>query len=126
MESGRRHLPHRGVAAARPATRSPSCSRATDRSQLDDRSNVFNTDLLQALELGSMLDVAEAVAQSALQRKESRGSHQRLDYPERDDENYLKHSLATYRGGEPRIDYLRRGDHPLAAGRAGLWGSSAA
>ena len=68
---------------------------------LQDRSNVFNTDLIQALELGCMLDVAAALAQSALQRKESRGSHQRLEYPGRDDANYLKHSLASYRGEEP-------------------------
>jgi fumarate reductase flavoprotein subunit len=69
--------------------------------QLADRSNVFNTDLLQALELGSMLEVAEALAQSALQRRESRGSHQRLDHPKREDDTYLKHSLATYRGADP-------------------------
>jgi succinate dehydrogenase flavoprotein subunit len=72
-----------------------------DNVQLQDRSNVFNTDLIQLLELGCMLDVAEAIAHSAARRKESRGSHQRLDHPERDDQNYLKHSLATYRGGEP-------------------------
>ena len=69
--------------------------------QLEDRSNVFNTDLLQALELGSMLDVAEALAQSALERNESRGSHQRLDHPGRDDDRFLRHSLATYRGADP-------------------------
>jgi fumarate reductase flavoprotein subunit len=69
--------------------------------QLQDRSNVFNTDLIAVLELGAMLEVAEAIAHSAACRKESRGSHQRLDYPERDDANYLKHSLATYRGAEP-------------------------
>ena len=77
-----------------------------DRLQLEDRSNVFNTDLIQALELGSMLEVAQAIAHSALRREESRGSHQRLDYPERDDSNFLKHSLAHYRGAEPPdIDY---------------------
>lgn len=77
-----------------------------DRLQLEDRSNVFNTDLIQALELGSMLEVAQAIAHSALRREESRGSHQRLDYPERDDSNFLKHSLAFYRGTEPPdIDY---------------------
>ena len=69
--------------------------------QLEDRSNVFNTDLLQALELGSMLDVAEALARSALERNESRGSHQRLDHPGRDDARFLRHSLATYRGADP-------------------------
>jgi fumarate reductase flavoprotein subunit len=72
-----------------------------DKVHLQDRSNVFNTDLFSVLELGCMLQVAEAIAQSAARRKESRGSHQRLDHPERDDVNYLKHSLATYRGAEP-------------------------
>ncbi|MGB6395554.1 MAG: succinate dehydrogenase/fumarate reductase flavoprotein subunit, partial [Bradyrhizobium sp.] len=75
--------------------------------QLQDRSNVFNTDLIQTLELGCMLDVASALAHSALERKESRGSHQRLEYPGRDDANYLKHSLASYHGAEPSsISYL--------------------
>ncbi|HEY5307523.1 MAG TPA: succinate dehydrogenase/fumarate reductase flavoprotein subunit, partial [Casimicrobiaceae bacterium] len=75
--------------------------------QLQDRSNVFNTDLIQTLELGCMLDVAEAMAHSALERKESRGSHQRLEYPKRDDASYLKHSLARYRdAGPPSISYL--------------------
>jgi fumarate reductase flavoprotein subunit len=71
------------------------------RLHLDDRSNVFNTNLLQALELGAMLDVAETIAQSALQRTESRGSHQRLDHPRRDDAAFLKHSLARYAGAAP-------------------------
>jgi fumarate reductase flavoprotein subunit len=74
--------------------------------RLEDRSNVFNTDLLQVLEVGCMLDIAQALAHSALQRRESRGSHQRLDHTERDDVNYLKHSLASYRGEEaPAITY---------------------
>jgi len=74
--------------------------------ELHDRTNVYNTDLLQALELGSMLDCAEAVVVSALARKESRGAHQRLDFPERDDGNFLRHSLATFRPGDPpRVDY---------------------
>lgn len=68
------------------------------RVRLDDRSNVFNTDLVQVLELGAMLDVAQAMAESAQQRTESRGSHQRLDYPARDDQAFLVHSLATYAG----------------------------
>jgi fumarate reductase flavoprotein subunit len=74
-----------------------------DKVQLQDRSNVFNTDVIQVLELGCMLQVAEAIAHSAIR---SRGSHQRLDHPERDDDNYLKHSLATYRGSEaPAVSY---------------------
>jgi fumarate reductase flavoprotein subunit len=74
--------------------------------ELHDKTNVYNTDLLQALELGSMLDCAEAVTQGALARKESRGAHQRLDFPERDDKSFLRHTLATYDpGGPPRIGY---------------------
>ena len=73
---------------------------------LEDKSAVYNTDLIQALELKSMIEVAEAMAQSAMQRQESRGSHQRLDFVERDDENYLKHSLARYQGEDvPTVDY---------------------
>jgi fumarate reductase flavoprotein subunit len=74
--------------------------------ELHDKTNVYNTDLLQALELGCMLDCAEAVVQSALARKESRGAHQRLDFAERDDRNFLRHSLAHHHPSEPpRIDF---------------------
>ncbi len=74
--------------------------------ELQDKSNVYNTDLIQALELGAMIDVAGAIAVSALERKESRGSHQRLDFEQRDDEAYLRHSLAHFiADGDPRIDY---------------------
>jgi succinate dehydrogenase/fumarate reductase flavoprotein subunit len=58
------------------------------------------------LELGFLLDAAEAVAFSALARQESRGSHQRTDFPKRDDTQYLRHSLAYRTEGDPRIDYL--------------------
>ncbi|HLJ93545.1 MAG TPA: fumarate reductase (quinol) flavoprotein subunit [Gemmataceae bacterium] len=73
---------------------------------ITDKSLSFNTELTSALELGFQLDAAEAVAFSALARKESRGSHQRTDYPRRDDVNYLKHSLAYSTASDPRIDYL--------------------
>ena len=74
---------------------------------LDDHSQGWNTDWLLAIELGYLLDVAQAMAHSALERKESRGSHQRLDgYEQRDDVNYLRHSLAYHQpGSAPRIDY---------------------
>jgi fumarate reductase flavoprotein subunit len=74
---------------------------------LADHSYTFNTELIAALELSYMLDVAEAIIQSALQRTESRGAHQRTDYPQRDDQHFLAHSLA-YRveGDIPRIEYL--------------------
>jgi succinate dehydrogenase / fumarate reductase, flavoprotein subunit len=61
---------------------------------LDDRGKQFNTELLEAIELGYLLDLAEVTAVSALARKESRGAHSREDYPERDDDNWLKHTLA--------------------------------
>ncbi len=73
---------------------------------LDDHSYTFNTELTSALELCFMLDVAETMVHSALQRRESRGSHQRTDHPHRDDERFLKHSLASAgKGGAPRIEY---------------------
>ena len=73
---------------------------------LDDKSYTFNTELTAALELSYMLDVGQTIVQSALERRESRGSHQRTDYPQRDDERFLAHSLA-YRAedGSPRIEY---------------------
>jgi fumarate reductase flavoprotein subunit len=74
--------------------------------EVNDKSNVFNTDLQSALELRNLLDVAETVAEASLQRRESRGAHQRLDYTGRDDENFLKHSLAFRQdSGRPRIDW---------------------
>ncbi|MFQ5817412.1 MAG: fumarate reductase (quinol) flavoprotein subunit [Terriglobia bacterium] len=74
---------------------------------LDDRSFTFNTELPAALELSFMLEVAEAIVASALARRESRGSHQRTDHPQRDNTHFLAHSL-VYRvpDAPPRIDYL--------------------
>ncbi|MCH9036784.1 MAG: FAD-binding protein [Chloroflexi bacterium] len=72
---------------------------------VQDRGRVYNSSLLFVLELGYMIDCAEAIVASALDRKESRGAHTRLDYPERDDENWLKHILAYYQPDEPRIDH---------------------
>jgi fumarate reductase flavoprotein subunit len=75
------------------------------RLSLDDRTLSFNTELTAALELDFMVDVAQAVAHSALARTESRGSHQRTDHPKRDDDRFLKHSLAYRTGEAPRIQY---------------------
>ena len=75
--------------------------------ELDDKSSVWNTDWLAAIALDYQLDVAQSIAHSAIQRKESRGAHQRLDgYEQRDDVNFLKHSDAFYvPGSAPRIAY---------------------
>jgi fumarate reductase flavoprotein subunit len=74
--------------------------------RLDDRGHLFNTELISALELSGMLDVAESMAECAKQRTESRGAHQRTDFPERNDQKFLAHSL-VYRDahGRPRVEY---------------------
>jgi fumarate reductase flavoprotein subunit len=77
------------------------------RIALDDHSYTFNTELTAALELSYMLDIAEAIVKSALERRESRGSHQRTDFPQRDDRDFLSHSL-VYQTQDacPRVEYL--------------------
>ena len=72
---------------------------------LEDRTLTFNTELTSALELDFMLDVAQVISHSALNRTESRGSHQRTDHPQRDDTRFLKHSLAFRTDADPRIEY---------------------
>ena len=75
--------------------------------RLDDCGHMFNTELIAALELRCMLDVAETMAQCATERRESRGAHQRTDHPERDDEKFLAHSLVYQdTNGRPRVEYL--------------------
>jgi succinate dehydrogenase / fumarate reductase flavoprotein subunit len=73
--------------------------------RVSDTGKLFNTELLNAWELGNMLTVAEAVAACALNRRESRGGHAREDYPERDDDNWLKHTLVTKKNGKLEISY---------------------
>jgi succinate dehydrogenase / fumarate reductase flavoprotein subunit len=72
---------------------------------IDDKGTVFNQDVLGAIELSFMLDNAETIVQSALERKESRGAHSRTDYPERNDEDWLKHINVSRNGAEPEIAY---------------------
>jgi len=71
---------------------------------LEDSSKVFNTELTAAMELGAMLDVAEALVNSAAQRNESRGAHTRKDAPNRDDQNFLHHTLCYFDPAGPRIE----------------------
>ncbi len=73
---------------------------------VQDTSEVFNTNLRDVLEIGSMLELAQTVAAGALQRKESRGSHARVEHTTRDDANFLKHTLAYRTEGLPRISYI--------------------
>ena len=78
-----------------------------DKVVVHDKGKVFNTNLIFTLELGFMLDCAEAVILGALERKESRGAHTRTDMPDRDDENWLKHILISRtEDGETAVDYL--------------------
>jgi succinate dehydrogenase / fumarate reductase, flavoprotein subunit len=73
--------------------------------KIDDRGMRFNTDLYEAYELGCLLDLAEVTAVSALNRTESRGGHAREDCPDRDDANWLKHTMATQNGDKIDINY---------------------
>src|SRR5207302_4548338 len=80
---------------------------AYSKVQMQDKGKRFNTELVEAIELGFLLDCAEATIHGALARTESRGAHYRLDYQQRDDANWLKHTLA-YRGTKAhdvRLDY---------------------
>ena len=77
-----------------------------ERVIVDDKGDVFNTDLTQALELGFLLELAACMVPCGLERKESRGAHARpYDYPDRDDEQYLRHTLVTMRDGTPQVDW---------------------
>ncbi len=96
-----------GTALKQAAERIGELKQRCDRLALDDRSQTFNTELTTALELSFLLDVAEAMVHCAAQRKESRGAHQRTDFPERDDRNYLAHSLVHRNpSGAPRVEYV--------------------
>jgi succinate dehydrogenase / fumarate reductase, flavoprotein subunit len=73
--------------------------------RVQDTSKQFNTDLLELIELGNMLDLSLVTAASALERQESRGAHSREDHPERDDQSWLKHTLAYLEGSKVRLEY---------------------
>jgi succinate dehydrogenase flavoprotein subunit len=77
-----------------------------ERVVVEDKGAVFNSDLTQALELEFLLELAECMVVSGLARKESRGAHARpYDYPDRDDENYLRHTLVTWKDGAPELEW---------------------
>jgi succinate dehydrogenase / fumarate reductase, flavoprotein subunit len=73
---------------------------------VDDKGDVFNNDLTQALELEFLLELADCMVVSGLARQESRGAHARpYDYPDRDDEHYMKHTIVTWVDGQPQLDW---------------------
>jgi fumarate reductase flavoprotein subunit len=75
--------------------------------RVSDTSRTFNTELVAALELATMLDIAETMLQTGLQREESRGAHQRTDFPDRDDERFLTHLLVHRNAdGSGRVEQL--------------------
>ena len=77
-----------------------------EKIKIEDSSRTFNTELTAALELDFMIEVSESIAYSALAREESRGAHARRDFPERDDPNWLKHTIAFRAdGATPRLEY---------------------
>ena len=73
---------------------------------IEDKGDVFNNDLTQAIELGYLLDIAECMVTAGIARKESRGAHSRpYDFPDRDDENFMKHSIQRWQDGAPELSY---------------------
>ena len=73
---------------------------------IQEKGNVYNQNLLASLEMKNLVELAEVVMKGALERRESRGSHFRTDYPKRDDDNYLKHTIAQKVGNEIKISYV--------------------
>lgn len=76
-----------------------------ERIVIDDKSWLYNTDLVGAIELQNLLLLAEIITIGAIRREESRGAHYRNDFPNRDDEKWLKHTLVYYDAEEPRFEY---------------------
>ncbi|MCQ4045471.1 succinate dehydrogenase flavoprotein subunit [Streptantibioticus rubrisoli] len=84
---------------------------------VQDKGKRYNTDLLEAIELGNLLDLAEVLAVSALARKESRGGHYREDYPNRDDVNFMRHTMAYREVGEDGTESIRLDYKPVVQTR---------
>jgi succinate dehydrogenase / fumarate reductase, flavoprotein subunit len=77
-----------------------------ERVVVEDKGDVFNNDLTQALELGFLLELGACMVIAGLERKESRGAHARPhDYPDRDDENFMRHTLVTWEDGAPKLSW---------------------
>ena len=114
-EQLRRRVPRRGRDCRARWRRSAASKRRPRSAWIDDRGTVFNQDVLGAIELGYMVDCAEATVVGAIERKESRGAQFRTDYPERNDEEWLKHIDISLGDGRPEGQLLAGDDHPVAA-----------
>jgi succinate dehydrogenase / fumarate reductase flavoprotein subunit len=84
---------------------------------IQDKGTRYNTDLLEALELGCLLDLAEVLVVSALERKETRGGHAREDYPHRDDVNYMRHTMASRKVNAQGEEYVSLDYKPVVVTR---------
>jgi len=96
-----RDTPGLQKAQARLSELRASCTEA----RVVDRSETYNTNLRDALEIGNMIELAQTVVAGAIRRRESRGSHAMLEYPRRDDAGFLKHTLTHRTENLPRISY---------------------
>ena len=106
-----RRLPPRGADGRADRDHRRARASATSGVVVEDKGQVFNSDLTQALELGYLLDTGRCMLQAGIARKESRGAHSRPDdYPTRDDENFLKHSISRWNGDGPEL-YVQGGPH---------------
>jgi succinate dehydrogenase / fumarate reductase flavoprotein subunit len=84
---------------------------------IQDKGTRYNTDLLEAIELGFLLDLAEVLVVSALERKETRGGHAREDYPHRDDVNYMRHTMASRKVNAQGEEYVSLDYKPVVVTR---------
>jgi len=75
------------------------------KGKVTDKGKLFNTELYEIIELGNMLEMAEVISTAALARKESRGGHHRTDFPKRDDQEFLKHTLVYPKEGQLELKY---------------------
>ncbi|CAM5379648.1 Succinate dehydrogenase flavoprotein subunit OS=Streptomyces antimycoticus OX=68175 GN=SANT12839_043080 PE=3 SV=1 [Streptomyces antimycoticus] len=101
----------------RPSRRSADLRARFKNVSVQDKGKRFNTDLLEAIELGNLLDLAEVMAVSALARKESRGGHYREDYPNRDDVNFMRHTMAYREVGADGSESIRLDYKPVVQTR---------
>ncbi len=118
----RRRLPHRGDPEAG-ARRHPAAQGALRHVAIQDKGKRYNTDLLEAIELGFLLDLAEVLVVGALARNESRGGHAREDYPTRDDVNFMRHTMAYKQGPELAAD-IRLDYKPVVRPATSRWSAS--